>query len=368
MIKKLIVATLLIIPAMAFAQTYPLVSIHDLQYVDDQNLASGHDSSLTYMGDTVQVEGVVIFDPCAYGQSTTGSRVATYIADPNATGPWTGMQIIADPSVIGAGSGPAALLQLVTDAQLGNNWLLGNTVKVTGILSSFSNNTQLNILPISSSVTSISNPIPAAVVMPIDSFELNDGQGGQTIQIPSGEKYEGMYVEMQNMRVVDVSVISGGARINWSIQDNFGNKMKIRDMSGWIRNDTSDNFCTATGSFTPAPFDTPVVNSVLAFVKGVIIQYKTGTGPYEYWLAPLTLSDIGPTTYAAPTVGSTTLSNPIPSTTQSQTVTAIITDDQSVASAVLYYASGLSNNTFTSVTMTNTTRKFLAGNHSGHWS
>ncbi|TSA49330.1 MAG: T9SS C-terminal target domain-containing protein [Sphingobacteriales bacterium] len=353
MIKKLIVVALFIIPAMAFAQTYPLISIHDLQYVDDQNLSNGYDSSLTYMGDTVQVVGVVIFNPCAYGLSTTGSRVATYIADSNATGGWTGMQIIADPSVIGAGSGPAAVLQLSTDASFRDNCVLGNVVKVTGILSSFSNNTQLNILPIPITVTNPSGIIPAAVIVPIDSFEVSDGAGGQNIQIPSGEKYEGVYVEMQNVRVVDVSVVSGGARINWSLQDNFGNKIKIRDMSGWVRNDTSDNFCTSSGSLTPAPFDTPVVNSVLAFVKGVIIEYKTTSGPYEYWLAPLTLNDIGPTTYAAPTVVSTSLSNPVPTTTQAQTVTANISDDQSVASAVLYYASGLSNNSFTSMVMTN---------------
>ena len=351
--KNLILALLLIIPAMAFSQTYPLVSIHDLQYVDDQNLANGLDSALFYIGDTVQVEGVVTFDPCAYGQSTTGSRVATFISDINSIGPWSGMQIIIDPSVIGAGSGPAAVSQLSNNSLFQDNCVYGNTVKVTGILASFSNNTQLNILPIPSTVTSVSNPVPAPVILPIDSFELSDGQGGQVIQIPSGEKYEGVYVEMQNVRVVDVLVVSGGTRINWSIQDNFGNKIKIRDMSGWIRNDTSDNFCTSSGSFTPAAFDTPIVNSVLAFVRGVIVEFKTGAGPYEYFLAPLTLADIGPVTYAAPTVGAVTLSNPVPSTTQTQTVTAVITDDQSVASAVLFYASGLSNNTFLNVPMTN---------------
>ncbi len=341
-------------PAVAVSQTYPLVSIHDLQFVDDQNLATGMDSSLTYIGDTVQVEGIVIFDPCAYGQSTTGSRVGTYIAAVNDSGAWSGIHILADPAVIGAGSGPAAVAQLVADAQLGNNWITGNTIKVTGILSSFSNNTQLNILPIPSSVTSISNLPPAPHIITIDSFELNDGQGGQTIQIVSGEKYEGVYVEMQNVRVVDVTVIGGGTRINWTIQDNFGNKMKVRDMSGWIRNDTADNFCTSSGSFTTAVFDTPVVNSVLAYVKGIVLEYKTGTGPYEYWIAPLTLSDIGPITYSAPTITATSLSNPVPSTTQTQTVTATITDfDGSVASAIIFYASGLSTNTFFTVPMTN---------------
>ena len=352
--KKIFTFLLFLFPTILFAQTYPLVSIHDLQYVDDQNLGNGLDSALLYVGDTVQVEGVVIFDPCAYGQSTTGSRVGTFIADPNSTGPWSAVHIIMDPGTIGYGSGPTAVAQMNNDVFFQDNFVYGNTVKATCILSNFSNNTQLDLLPILSTVTSFSNPVPAPVILPIDSFMQSDGQGGQTIQIPSGEKYEGVYVEMQNVRVVDVSVVSGGNRINWSLQDNFGNKIKIRDMSGWVRNDTSDNFCTSSGSFSPAPFDTPVVNSVLAFVKGVIIEYKTTTGPYEYWLAPLTLSDIGPTTYSAPTVVSVSLSQPVPSTSQTQTVTATITDDQSVASAILYYTSGLINNSFTPVTMTNT--------------
>ena len=343
----------MMLPAFSFAQ-FPLVSIHDLQYVDDQNLANGIDSALNYVGDTIQVEGVVTFDPCAYGQSTTGSRVGTFLSQKNDSGAWSAIHVLIDPATIGYGSGPSAVAQLSDDVLFQDNFVYGNTVKCTGILSHFSNNTQLLLLPIQSTVTSVSIPVPAPIVLAIDTFEVNDGQGGQNIQIPTGEKYEAVYVEMQNVRVVDVTVTSGGTRINWSIQDNLGNKMKVRDMSGWIRNDTSDNFCTSSGSYTVPPFDTPIVNSVLAYVRGVIIEYKTGAGPYEYWLAPLTLNDIGPTTYAAPTVAYTTLSNPVPSTTQTQTVTASITDDQSVASATLYYAAGLSNNTFTGIAMTNT--------------
>ncbi|HAP00438.1 MAG TPA: hypothetical protein DCQ93_00805 [Bacteroidetes bacterium] len=338
-----------------YAQTYPLVSIHDLQYVDDQSLSQTNamDSSVIYAGDTVQIEGVVTFDPCAYGQSTTGSRVGTFLAQPNDSGAWSGIHVLIDPGTIGYGSGPAAVQQLSDDVLFHDNFVYGNTVKATGILSNFSNNTQLVLLPVQSVVTSISNPVPGPHVLSIDTFEISDGQGGQIFQPLTGEKYEGTYVEFQNVRIVDVSVTSGGARINWSLQDNFGNKIKVRDMSGWVRNDTSDNFCTSSGSYTVMPFDTPIVNSVLAFVRGVIIEYKTTSGPYEYWLAPLTLNDIGPTTYVGPTVISTTLSQPIPNTTQSQTVTALITDDQSVASAVLYYTVGLSGTVFTSTAMTN---------------
>ena len=80
--------------------SYPLVSIYDLQYVNDQNLINNNDSS-SYFGDTVQVEGIVTFNPCAYALSTTGSRVGTWLQQDGLTGPWTGVAILIDPTAIG---------------------------------------------------------------------------------------------------------------------------------------------------------------------------------------------------------------------------------------------------------------------------
>lgn len=352
--KKIFSILFFLFPTILFAQTYPLVSIHDLQYVDGQSLATGNDSSAIYMGDTVQVEGVVTFNPCDYGLSDQHVRVGTFIED-SAGGAWSGVHVLIDPGAIGLGSTPAAVTQLNNDVLFLDNYQYGSKVKATGIVTSFRNNTQIVLLPVQSTVTSFSTPVPAPAQVTIDSFMQSDGQGGQVLQITTGEKYEGVYVQFNNVRVVDVSVTNGygGTRVFWSIQDAAGNKMKIRDLSGWMRNDTIDNFCHP-GTNTVAPFDTPIVNSVLAFVKGVIVEYKSGSGNYEYYLAPLTLSDVGPTTYAAPTILSTSLSIPVPTTSQTQTVTATISDDQSVASAILYYTSGLTNNSFTPVTMTNT--------------
>ncbi|HZG01155.1 MAG TPA: hypothetical protein VEY71_09135, partial [Chitinophagales bacterium] len=100
--KRLLLSTLIAAAAAlpASAQTFPEVSIHDIQFVPDANLAAGNDMSL-YHGDTVTVEGVVIFNPCTYGLS--GNRIGTWLQD-EAGGPWSGIHILIDPQAAGIAS------------------------------------------------------------------------------------------------------------------------------------------------------------------------------------------------------------------------------------------------------------------------
>ena len=170
----------------------------------------------------------------------------------------------------------------------------------------------------------------------------------------SGERYEGMLVELQNVTIVDASLGTGSntGRVFWSVQDAEGNKMQVRDVSGWIRNDTFDNFCTDIGSLTPDEFPLPQTNSTIAYLRGVIVE-ATLTGAQQYTIAPRTLEDIGPQTAAAPVISDLVEIVPVPSTTQAQTITAKIVDsDGTVATATLYYAVGLEGSSFTSVPMT----------------
>ncbi|MCY7410019.1 MAG: hypothetical protein LH473_07085, partial [Chitinophagales bacterium] len=114
-----------------FAQ-YPLISINDLQLVDPQTLSNGKDTSL-YYGDTVQVEGIVNFDPCDYGQSTTGSRNGTWLQTAGG-GAWNGIHVLIDPGALGYSG---TLNDLNNAVQFIDNFQVGNKVKCTGILSSF---------------------------------------------------------------------------------------------------------------------------------------------------------------------------------------------------------------------------------------
>ncbi|MCS6916221.1 MAG: T9SS type A sorting domain-containing protein [Chitinophagales bacterium] len=336
---------------------YPLVSIKDLQFVNDQLLAAGSDTSAYYL-DTVRVEGVVTFNPCDYGLSTTGSRVGTWLSD-GSSNEWSGVHVLLDPGAIGY---TGTINDLNTAVTFIDNFQVGNKVQCTVVVSSFGlsnapvpGNTQLLLLPAASSLKGIGQPIPQPPVLTIDQFMKSDGAGGQVLQRVTGERWEGVYVEFHNVQVVDVSYGTGSnsGRIFWSIQDQNGNKMQIRDVSGWIRNDTSDNFCTAQGSNTPQLWDiTPYIGATLSYVRGIILEFCSSTTGCQYYVAPRDWNDIGPVSFSAPVVSNVKLSIPVPSTSQSQTVSATITDaDGTVASATLLYSVGLGNTSFQSVPM-----------------
>ncbi|HZG01195.1 MAG TPA: T9SS type A sorting domain-containing protein, partial [Chitinophagales bacterium] len=247
-----------------------------------------------------------------------------------------------------------------TETQFQDNFVIGNKVKCTGIVTDFQGNTQIVLLPIASEVTQLGASIPPPVMLDIDTFHQFDGST-QVEQELSGEKYENVYVELTNVSVVNVLPQSNG-RIFWTVQDADGDAMGTHDASGHIRNDVIDTFCTASGiSFTPAAFDTPQVNSLLSFIRGIVVQ-KTVSGVSQYTIAPITLGDIGPATAAAPVVSNVVEMIVVPTTSQDQTITASIVDpDGSVGSATLHYAVGLGSTTFMTAPMTNTSGNTWSG-------
>lgn len=355
--KQLLIIFLVFLSGYSFAQ-YPLVSIHDLQYIDPQSLANGVDTSAYYL-DTVQLEGIVTFDPCDYGLSTTGGRVGTWLEDASG-GAWSGVHVLIDAAAIGY---TGSLNDLNNDVQFIDNFQVGNKVKCTGLVSSFGlsaapvpGNSQILILPVQSTLENVGQPVPTPPVLPVSDFSLSDGAGNQIIQRTTGEQWEGVYVELDNVQVVDITYGTGSSagRIFWSVQDQSGNKIQTRDVSGWIRNDTSDNFCTAVGSNTPLAWDiAPYANATISFIRGQIVEYCSTLTGCSYAISPRDWNDIGVITAAPPIVTNVHLSNPVPTTTGTQTVSANITDaDGSVASATLYYSVGLGNTTFSSVPMT----------------
>jgi hypothetical protein len=351
--KFLKLVSLITLLSFTAALAQPTVSIHDIQYKSLQDLQNNNDLS-NYDGQTVIVEGIVTFNPCAYGLSTTGSRVGTWISEASG-GAWNSVHILIDPAAISFT--PANVDALDAIVKFKDNFVVGNKIRATVKVSTFNGYTQLLCLPVESEVLSIGEPLPSAITLPIDTFMKSDGQGGQIRQLISGERWEGSYVQFDNVQIVDVSVGTGAntGRIFWSVQDAQGNKIKIRDISGHFRNDTTDNFCTSVGSYTPTTFATPQVNSTIAYLRGVIAEHVPTGSPNEYYIAPLIPSDLGPQTSAAPVITNIQRTLPIATTSQTQTVTATITDaDGTITSAVLKYAEGLASTTFTDITMTNT--------------
>ena len=346
--KKLILTVFgILMVAVVFAQSsYPLVKISDIQKVNQQDLAAGNDAS-PMLGDTVQLEGIVTFDPCLYGLSSGPNRLGTFLQD-TAGGPWSGIHVEIDPGAIGLSD----LAQLDQDTTFIDNFKKGNFVRCTGIVTTYSNFTQVVLLPIETQILSLGT-VPPAHVTTIDTFSKADGAGGQIAQVTTGEQYEGMLVEFHNVTITNVSTFAGGTRINWAVQDANGNLINIRDVSGWFRNDQQDNYCTQPTA-TPWQFPLPNEGSQLKWIKGVIWDYALG-GVRTYWITPRDTVDIGPLAAAAPVIRDVSRDPVVASSTQPVTISAYIEDpDGSITKASLFYSKGQGNTNFTEIPMVNT--------------
>lgn len=347
--KKLIVIALIVSFSGTYAQ-WPLVTIEDIQYRDDAALALEDDLSL-YDGDTVTVQGIVSFDPCTYALSTSGSRIGTFLADQDEAGNWTGLHVLIDPGASGYGG----TLEELNEATLFiDNFQVGNIVECTGIVGTFDGNTQIVLIDEPSTILGF-GAAPSAWLSTIANFSLSDGAGGQIMQTVTGEPLEGVYVQFNNVFVVDVAAF-GDFRWTWYLQDDAGNKIQVRDVSGFYRNDTNtDDECSiwtggaAGETATPDEFTPPTTGSYLEYVRGVVVEAYSGTA---YALAPLTPEDLGPELATPPTISAITRNPFVATSEEDVTISANIIDlDGTVASADLYYSYGFGSTSFTAVAM-----------------
>lgn len=346
MMKKLLMMMVSVLLAYgAQAQTYPLVSIDSIQYVHPDSLLLGKTLS-PKLGDTVRVRGLVIFNPRFHALSANFK--GSYLVDTAglATNNWRGLLIrlpsMADSSV----------------TNFFNNFQPGNIVECTGRVSEFqdasaiSGETQLDLIPVATQVVGFGTP-PAPKPVQINNFmqfDPNDPAVPQKIQISTGEQYEGMYVEIANVFVTGVSTFGGG-RVSWLVRDASGSEMNVRDVSQFFR----PPFISSTASNPPNPFAPVFVQQGKAFeyIRGVITETNFGTLYPRYEIVPLVASDLGAVTAAPPFANGIVLNPAVPSTGTTVTVGARIEDlDGSVTSAKLFYAVGISNTVYDSVTMT----------------
>jgi hypothetical protein len=358
--KKILTSILLLVSSIyTYAQVnpYPLVSIDSIQFVNSQKLSQGYtlpDYSNAKYGDTVQIEGIVSWDPHFYGLSK--NRKSTFLQSANSSA-WSGVEVMIDSSIFGKGAGNPTLKNLNNTTKFYDNFQPGLTVRCTGILKNFpasnsqTGHTQVMLLDYESIITNTSVTSITPAVLTIDKFMKNNGSGTQSVVPSSGEAYEGVYVEFKNVRVTDRSQGTGAnsARWFWTVVDDFGNKIRIRDYSAYYRNDDNEDTYIANN------YTAPATGTYLSYIRGVVIEnITTSSGFIEYMLAPLMPNDVGPANpFIPPTIIFNSRNPMVPNSTQSVDIKANITDDSSVAMATLHYAVGLTNNTFTSVSMTN---------------
>ncbi len=156
---------------------YPLVSIHDIQYVSDP----ASDDASPYEGQTVLVEGIVTAAP-----GELGSRAM--VIEDAAGGPWSGLYVFD--------SGNFSGLSVAR----------GDKVRVLGSVIEYNGMTELTFDSLA--VLSTGNTLPDPAVVSTGDF----------VSAGTAEQWESVYLEFQNATVTDDNLGYG----EWAFDDGSG--------------------------------------------------------------------------------------------------------------------------------------------------
>jgi hypothetical protein len=331
---------------------YPILPIDSVQFVNQPKLDSAAANTLpdyvtqlknpTY-GDTVRFEGIVISNPKIYGLSA--SRKASYIQRKGG-GPWSGVQVMCEP----VGSGAANLQDLITQSKFYENFVVGYKVRVTGVIRNFQGETQVNLIKNAPGwdnfVEQVSLTPDTLVYSNISASQLMTGNPNTTWvqQKSTAEQYEGTLVNITNVTVY--SIQQSGNRTFWSVIDDFGNVLDVRDFSAYIRRDDLED----TIPKIPNTFQPPAIGTRLEYIRGVVTEYAA-SGVQRYGISPLYPSDIGPCNICPPKILSNQRTPSVATSTDSVAIAATIVGDTTITAATLHYAVA-GTNTFTVVNMT----------------
>lgn len=318
--KKSVLLVLMFVGSLsAFSQTYPFVTITDINYVSPANLAACNDSS-AYFGDTIRTRGIVITDgglsEVSSGSVQGGNRPFIFLidtADGGSPGQFKSIELMG---VYQDASGTLLVPPSFTQV------LAGDVVEVTGYVGAYNNSLQLSLLDANSFNIVGTASAPAADTVPLADF--NDPN--RVNKLETGEFYEGSFVTLENVTVAAVIPFSGN-RVSFDIVDGQGNRMNVSDrflaqkLSSWTT--VNPNSPQTTGSFVP-----PVPGTFYNSISGVIRQDGngcTGGTGRGYEINPFDAShyNVG---YAPPYISQVDRDPPVPTANQSVDITCNITD------------------------------------------
>ncbi|MCH9030081.1 MAG: T9SS type A sorting domain-containing protein [Bacteroidetes bacterium] len=238
---------------MLFAQTYPLVTIEDIQYQDPDSLLQNGDQVSPLFGDTVRVQGVVMVRPVVDPGTdrrrifAAGTRWMIYMVDPNGNQHefFDGIIPIQHDT---AGVNQNTFFDLVDTADV---------VEFTVVVEEFFTTTQAALLlnPVTA-VSIVGNLGSRPAPIEVDISEFVDDQGNWN---PLSEKYEGMYVIIRNAISSDRDLGNGTFRLN----DGQGNSILMYDQSGYFT--LRAHRLTGITDYQP-----PVDGSNITFIRGFI--------------------------------------------------------------------------------------------------
>ncbi len=301
---KIKIFTIILILSFAnvFAQSYPEVSVRDIQFISDSALAvDPHDYPSPFNKDTVVITGVVMNAPFRYDDPNTPvlhvGGAGFYLRD-TTDNEWSGIIVRQN------GIQSAAFNAVDT----------GMVVKVTGVVNEYYTTTQFNLIKFEAEdVVDFKSKRPKPIVLSISDFVNPDGTPKYEM-----EKYEGMYVEIRNVTVTDEISIGSGS---FGIFDENNLHMYVGNQSDYYR-------------YT---LPTPLAGTKIEYIRG-FIETRTNLDNGWFMIDPIYPDDIKFGSVLPPRVSQITRDIAVVGPQQSVNVQAKLIDtDGSIKEAWLVY-------------------------------
>jgi Secretion system C-terminal sorting domain len=312
------------------AQEYPTISIPELNIVPDSILTNAttiSDIGTQHMGDTVKIVGTVLFAPMVDWENdrrlTTSSAsrgtYVTFIQDTSGA-LWGGMFIEQPDTNIATGFDIIDTGDVVEITGVVSEGFYGNTTTFTVLVDPL---TEINLVDSKGKM-----PDPIVVTIP----EFFDGSAFNL----EAEKYEGMYIEFQNVTTSDRNP---NGSTNFAFSDGSGNKIFMYDQSSYFTERTHKLVGITQ-------YESPADGTLLEHIRGILHTRDDG-----WYLVPLYPGDmkVGITAPATISLIENTPARVLPN--ESAAVKYDILDnDGTVEEAKLFYQ--VDGGAFTEVVMT----------------
>lgn len=304
--KSLMIFAILMMSVSLFAQTYPELSIKDIQFIEADSLLeyglrnSEPKPALAVSGDTVIVTGVVMNAPYegANPDSTVmlhAGAAAFFLQDTSMT-EWSGI-LVRDPDA----STSFAILDT------------GYIVKFKAVVNEYYTTTQLNAVDFQAQDVIGIQSRPKPVLLTLDSLVVK-GSGNPNYL---AEKWEGVYVEFKNVTTTEPGVLGYNT---FRIFDNDNSNIVVGNSADYWR-------------VTPAPLPGTKLDRIRGY-----IETRTNIQGGWFMINPVYPDDIVYGEVLPPNISDVVRDKGVVKLGESVTVSAKIIDrDGSVASAKIIY-------------------------------
>jgi hypothetical protein len=312
------------------AQNYPLVTLHDINFIADTSSLPGFPVS-PMAGDTVRVRGVVTVrtvvgsDQPGVGDRHpiiwVGSSWSCYIQDKD-NPDWGGMQIYQQDT---SSSNAQQTLFDLADTSI--------VYEFTGIVTPIYQITELKLItdpsPVPIEEIEVLPERPAPLPLTLDS--LFSGATGNYLM----RKYQGVYVEFvadenHNLITSDRVTGTGSTSGNFKINDGNGRYVMVYAQSCYFKMNSN--------GIRPT-YVSPSNGTYLSSVRGILTMRSNGSVGVDYWLVPLYPEDLGESIITPPIVSNVVRNAGIVTPNQEVTVSCLAKATQtSLQTVKLFYS------------------------------